>query len=37
MERLERKSLWVEAEDVDPIVVGLNEAGDSDAVVVGPS
>ena len=37
VERLERESLRVEAEDVDPVVVGLDEAADGDAVVVGPS
>ena len=37
VERLERESLQVEAEDVDQVVVGLDEASDSDAVVVGPS
>ena len=37
VERLERESLRVEAEDVDSVVVGLDEASDGDAVVVGPS
>ena len=39
VERLEREreSLQVEAEDVDPVVVGLDEVGDSNVVVVGLS
>ena len=37
VERLERERLRVEVEDVDSVVVGLDEAGDGDAVVVGPS